>query len=89
MNSGPFATVALAGRSIAGGWCQCGCYACICGEGEEAMICPNSTGAVSDGVEDQAVASSGDYGFGFDFGSGAMLVALALFAWSRFRASGF
>jgi hypothetical protein len=49
-----------------------------------------SSSPVSDRNVGQDVASSGrGYRLGFDFGSGAMLLALALFTWSRFRASGF
>ena len=30
----PFATVALAGRTIVGSWCECGAPGCICDPGE-------------------------------------------------------
>jgi hypothetical protein len=33
-NSAPFSTVAFAGRTIYGNWCECGTPGCICDPGE-------------------------------------------------------
>lgn len=86
-NSAPFATVALAGHTVLGNWCQCGCPSCLCDPGEEFEMCVNSANPVSDaspaphkGRNKPGRVSE------LDFGSGALLMVLALFVWSRMRA---
>ena len=83
----PFATVAYAGHVItSGAYCDCGTPNCICDSGEQPGG-PNHR-AVSnntDGSKNQ-VASPANESSGFDFSSGALTLALALFVWTRMRA---
>jgi hypothetical protein len=84
----PFATIAFAGHTIVGQWCgDCGAPGCICDPGENPG--GNSATPVSDNTK------SSDQGLspirarshsGFDFGTGTLLLALALFLWARLRA---
>jgi len=83
----PFATVAFAGHSLVGGWCECGAPGCICDPGE------NPGGNMATPVTDKNESS--DQGLSpirahsrsrFDFGTGTLLLALALFLWARLRA---
>jgi len=83
-NSAPFATVALAGHTLLGGWCECGAPGCICEPGEEmtghgAQPAPDASPAKGPKVKPGRVTE-------LDFGSGAILIALALFVWGRMRA---
>jgi len=80
-NPTPFATIAIAGHVVTGGgaWCQCGCAGCICDPGETPGACTNSINPVtkkSDGSLDQNAS--------FDFGSSALVLALAVLVWARF-----
>jgi hypothetical protein len=89
--STPSMTVALAGRIFPNGaWCQCGCAYCICDPGETPSECVGgqSFNKVSDKNQrsGQAASPISNPASGIDFGSGAMLLALALFVWSRVRA---
>jgi hypothetical protein len=89
--SAPFSTVVLAGRTMVGGvWCQCGCAECICDPGETPSDCVGGQGLnrVSDKNQrsDQATSPITNPGSGIDFGSGALLLALTFFLWSRLRA---
>ena len=82
-NPAPYATVAIAGHTLAGGWCECGAPGCLCDPGEEmtyhgAQQAPDA----SKGTLEVKPSRSSE----FDFGSGAILIALALFVWSRMRA---
>ena len=87
-NSVPFAGIAIAGHVVGGSghYCDCGCLDCICDPGESPTDCRRGLSAV-----EQANDSSDDVGPvneapDLDFGTGALLLALALFAWTRFRA---
>ena len=85
----PFAQVAMAGHVIGGGyWCQCGCAACICDPGEEPGACTNSinpTPKKSDRSFDQSASPVGAGSTaGLDFGSSALIMALAFLVWIRF-----
>jgi hypothetical protein len=82
----PYAAVVFAGHNTAGGWCQCGCVACICDPNEEATPCLNSVGAVSDRNVNQGDGSA-DPGSDFDLVNSGFILLLILFALSRFRAS--
>ncbi|HSE98542.1 MAG TPA: hypothetical protein VLD57_09785, partial [Blastocatellia bacterium] len=76
--SAPFATVALAGRTSMGGWCQCGGEGCICDPGEELggnLSVSPSGDEPGDQTTDQGV----------DPASGLMLMTLALLFWLRLR----
>ena len=82
----PFATAALAGHSLIGGWCPCGDGGCTCDPGENPG--GNSARPVSDN-------QSSDQGLspirarsrsGSDLGTGTLILALALFLWARLRA---
>jgi len=82
----PFATVAYAGHTTAGDWCQCGFPACICDPGElggSSRQLPNKTERAIDQNVSPIRANSRS---GFDFGTGALMLALALLVWSRLRA---
>jgi hypothetical protein len=81
----PFATVAIAGHNLAGGWCDCGAPGCICDPGENQG--GNSARPISDDSPSQRnpKAKSGRVSE-LDFGTGAFLIGLALFMWSRLRA---
>jgi hypothetical protein len=87
-NSAPFATVAFAGHVTSGGaYCECGSSLdCICDPGEQAGGQRNR--AVSGKSDDSMnqVVSPADERPGFDFGSSALLLALAVFVWTRLRA---
>ena len=69
----PYATVALAGHSIPGGWCECGTPACICDPGE--------IGNLNVRPPDQEKDSAP-----IDLGAGVLMLALAFFLWTRLRA---
>ena len=85
-NSTPFATVVLAGHILTGGWCECGTLGCICDPGEN----PGGTSATpltDNESSDQRLSPIRAHSSpGFDFGSGALILALALFMWARLRA---
>ena len=86
MNSAPFAAVAYAGHTVTGDWCACGSVACICDPGETR---DHITKPESDQTEERLdqVASPREHSrSGFDFGTGALMLALALFVWTRLRA---
>jgi hypothetical protein len=85
VNSASFATVAYAGHTTGGNWCQCATPGCICDPGELGRS--NRPGS------DQNEKASGPGASpirehsrsGFDFGTGALVLALALFVWTRLR----
>lgn len=83
----PFSTVALAGHTMLGGWCDCGAPGCLCDPGETPG--GNRATPVTDKNE------SSDQGLspirarshsGSDLGTGTLVLALALFVWARLRA---
>src|SRR5215216_5754058 len=80
VNPVPFATAAFAGHSTPGGeYCQCGTSNCTCDPGERLGDQNNRTG--SDKSDPPSNESSD-----VDFGSGALILLLALFVWTRMRA---
>ena len=86
-NPSPYATLALAGRTSVGAWCDCGSPGCICDPGEE----PSGQSATPAPDQHDAslkhAAPSGTGGLtDFDFGSGALMLALACLLWTRLRA---
>jgi len=85
-NFAPFAAVALAGHTVSGGWCECGAPGCICDPGELGQ----SNKPVSDQIEKpshQSASPTREHSrSGFDFGSGALILTLSLFLWTRLRA---
>ena len=83
----PFATVALAGRTTYGGYCTCGCPGCACEEGEQPGLCLQGQSVANNraGKSFSQVAPIAGDPETFDFGSGALIVALAFFAWARLR----
>jgi len=84
-NSAPFATVALAGHTLLGGWCECGAPGgCICEPGEEMTY--HSARQVDASSAQRNHRDKPGRVSELDFGSGAILIALALFVWSRMRA---
>jgi len=82
----PFATVAYAGHTITGEWCGCGGPGCICDPGElggSSRPLPNKPEKAFDQTASPIRSHSHS---GFDFGTGALVLALALIMWSRLRA---
>src|SRR5439155_19205837 len=84
-NPMPFAPIALAGHTLSGDFCGCGSPGCLCDPGEE------QTGHSARPVSDQIKRPS-DPGTspirtrsGLDLGTGALMLALALFVWARLR----
>ena len=85
-NAAPFNTVAIAGHTTSSGkYCSCAdCEAgCICDPGEPRGNCglvkaPSPSG----GKPGKGASQSPD----LDYGTGAMVLALALFVWLRLRA---
>ena len=88
INSAPFATVVRAGHTTGGNApCICGCPNCVCYPGEEGRQCINRATSVSDGESFQGASPIRVHSrSGFDFGTGALMLALALFVWARLRA---
>jgi hypothetical protein len=79
-NSIPFATIAFAGHVTPGGeYCECGAERCTCDQGER----PGGQNYRATPSKSDSPANESS---GFDFGSGALLLALALFLWTRLRA---
>ncbi len=84
MNPTPFGTVAYAGHTTAGEWCECGAQGCVCDPGER--------GGQSTSAPDQ-IKQSSDIGVSairtrsrFDLGTSVLMLALALLLWARLRA---
>lgn len=69
---------ALAGHTVAGGYCECGAPGCICDPGEQLMSRSNA------GVPDDK--STQDASGGFDLGSETLLVLAALLLVLRYKA---
>ena len=89
-NPPPFATVAFAGHVVGTGeYCICGCPQCICDPGETAN-CPRTqrVGKPATGdADDHVIPPTGSAGHsGLDFGSSALVLAMALWLWARLRA---
>jgi hypothetical protein len=89
ISSTPFAFVAVAGHVIPGGrLCACETGDCACEEGE--IPIDQNVGLVSDqvGASSRQGASPirANRAYEFDFGSSAMVLALAFLVWSRLRA---
>jgi len=83
-NSTPFATVAFAGHTVAGNFCECGTPACLCDPGEE--MTGHSVRPVPDASPNQRnPKAKPDRLSGLDFSTGAFLIGLALFMWARLR----
>jgi len=84
--SAPFDTVAYAGHTNSGDWCLCGGPGCICDPGElggSSRPLPNKPEKAFDQSASPICSHSQS---GFDFGTGALVLALALFMWTRLRA---
>lgn len=82
----PFSTVALAGHTLYGGWCECGSPGCLCDPGEEQTghsARPTSDQIKKPGNKGNVTLRTGS---GFDYGTGVLLLGLALLVWSRLRA---
>ncbi|MEK6324771.1 MAG: hypothetical protein AABN33_24275 [Acidobacteriota bacterium] len=85
MNSASFVTVAYAGHTTSGNWCECGTPGCLCDPGE---VGGQSNRPVSDQNKrpfDQGASPIRALS-GFDFGTGVLILAFALFVWARLRA---
>jgi hypothetical protein len=82
-NSAPFVTVAIAGHTAAGNYCECGAPGCICDPGEEMR--GHSASTVKDSSLENSRKTKLGRASGLDFGTTAFLLGLAFFMWSRFR----
>jgi hypothetical protein len=79
--AGP-AMVAFAGHTLMGGEaCTCGCPNCICDSGES----PNCSMAAADRKTDDMTLDDKKPTSDADYGTAAMVLALALFVWLRLR----
>jgi hypothetical protein len=78
-NSAPFASVALAGHTLMGAYCDCGSDGCSCDPGEVRIASSPST---SDQV---AAPTTEEVATGADIGAGAMVLALLLIVGLRLR----
>jgi hypothetical protein len=79
----PFVTVAMAGHTTAGGWCECSAPGCICDPGEDPRGQSASNMSDRNGRSLNQGTTSGTVRF--DFGSSALMLALAFFLWTRLR----
>ena len=86
LGTAPFATVAFAGHTLGGEWCLCGAPGCICDPGETRGS--NSATPVTDKESsDQRLSPIRAHSrAGFDFGTGALILAFVLLVWARLRA---
>ena len=82
-NSAPFVTVAVAGHTAVGNFCECGAPGCICDPGEEQTY--HSVSPVKDSSPEKNRKPKLGRVSELDFGTTAFLLGLALFMWSRFR----
>jgi hypothetical protein len=80
-NPAPFASVVYAGHTISGLWCECGTPGCICEPGEQSARPISDAAPIQRNPKNKAGRVSD-----LDFGTGAILIALALIVWSRLRA---
>jgi hypothetical protein len=72
----------MAGRTIGQGlYCTCGCEDCICEPNEVPTSCLSR--AVP---EDPAIQTDDPGKFDLDYGSGVLMLAIALMLWTRFKA---
>ena len=90
-NMAPFPCIAFAGHVNSGGgeYCTCGCAGCICDPGESPNCIRNQRVAKSptDDAVDHTTSPTGSAGHsGLDFGSSALVLAVALWLWARLRA---
>ena len=82
-NSAPYVTIAIAGHTSAGNFCECGAPGCICEPGEEQT--GHSVNPKKDASPGNRPAPRSGRVSTLDFGTTAFLLGLALFMWSRFR----
>ena len=76
---------AFAGHSGQGGRsCTCGCPNCICDPGEPFQVCGQMVVAPVT-TPDDTPSKKGKPSSDLDYGTGAMILALALFVWLRLR----
>ena len=85
-SSTPYAPVAYAGHTLTGFWCDCGGRDCVCDPGE--LPGGNRATSVSHNESSDKGPSAirANARSGPDFGSGALILALALLFWARLRA---
>jgi len=74
-NQSPYATVAFAGRTLAGNWCECGEPGCICDPGELPV-----------GQSSQSVPDKSTQDTPHDLGSKALLALAVLLLMLRYKA---
>ena len=81
LGAAPFATVALAGHTMAGGWCECGSSGCLCDPGElggSSRPAPAKASSNGKGVNKSSAPD-------VDVASGLLALALAFLLWLRMR----
>lgn len=76
----PFAPVALAGHTLTGGFCQCGCPGCMCDPGEEIDMCLPDNKDVQQLASANATRSSGP-----DVPAAALFLGTGLLILQRLR----
>lgn len=80
----PVATIAYAGHTTTGNWCECGTQGCLCDPGEEQI--GNGASQWNDQnkkpTEGLSPISTRE---GFDFGTGVLMLGLVLLVWTRLR----
>ncbi len=88
-NSAPFAPVVIAGHVVGGDYvCTCGCPNCVCDPGETPVACVQTRRTISgpdgkDAIQDVSPVGAAPTS-GLDFGSSALIMALAFLVWVRF-----
>lgn len=82
-SSTPFATVAIAGHTIYGDWCECDGPGCVCDPGERAgRAQPMSNASVQSDQPPQAGSQDARVSE-LDCGAGGLLIVVAMFMWFR------
>jgi hypothetical protein len=82
-NSAPFVSIAIAGHTATGNYCECGAPGCYCDPGEEET--GHAVKPVKDAPPDKNPNPKPVRFYELDFGTAGFLLGLALFMWSRFR----
>jgi len=87
----PFQVLVFAGHTNTGGgeYCTCGCPGCSCDPGEtpNCIGLQRATDSPTGSAVDPGTSPTGKTGqSGLDFGSSALMLAVALWLWTRLRA---
>ena len=82
-SNAPFASIAFAGHTVAGGYCQCGCPGCICDPGENIDMC--LPGAKDTPGSDENSTSAPERSSQSDVPAAALFIGTGLLIWKRIR----